>query len=101
MSKFFNVNFLICRISCLLGLKSDIDAGATVQRLWTVDCLSMKRLIPLNWRERQPACLSRDSWLKEHQDLLNMEMAACLLKDFEKSLTDHWDIIAKFLNKQC
>ncbi|KAF3835908.1 hypothetical protein F7725_028466 [Dissostichus mawsoni] len=33
--------------------------------------------------ERKPACFTRDSWLREYLDLLNMERAASLLGDFE------------------
>lgn len=55
-------------------------------------------LILMNWKERKPPCFSVDRWLEDYLDLLNMERAACLLKDFDKGLSGHWDIVRNYLD---
>ncbi|KAF3854220.1 hypothetical protein F7725_022275, partial [Dissostichus mawsoni] len=47
--------------------------------------------------ERKPACFTRDSWLREYLDLLNMERAASLLGDFE-GRQDHGLLSAALLS---
>ncbi|KAF3836212.1 hypothetical protein F7725_028770 [Dissostichus mawsoni] len=89
MSESLKVNFPTCPIACLLGLKPDGNFARTADRLWTLGCLATKRLVLLNWKERKPACFTRDSWLREYLDLLNMERAASLLGDFEGRQEDY------------
>ncbi|KAF3848865.1 hypothetical protein F7725_015362 [Dissostichus mawsoni] len=55
------------------------NVARSADRLWTLGCLATKRLVLLNWKERKPACFTRDSWLREYLDLLNM--SAALLSD--------------------
>lgn len=57
--------------------KTDNIVGATVDGLKILGCLSTKRLIILNWKEHKQACFSRDAWLEEYLDLLNLEQLAC------------------------
>ncbi|KAI9536314.1 Zinc finger SWIM domain-containing protein 8, partial [Dissostichus eleginoides] len=49
-------------------------------------------------KERKPACFTRDSWLREYLDLLNMERAASLLGDFEGRQEDHGSLSAALLS---
>ena len=78
MSSSFKVKFPICPITCLLGKRPGNSPGVTVDRLWTLGCLTIKRLVLMNWKVRKPGCFTRDSWRGEFLDLLNMERAACL-----------------------
>lgn len=84
-----------------MGQRSDSKAGVSVEQLWTLYCFSAKRQILLNLMDCKPACLNRDLGLKDYMDLMDMEREACLLKDFEKSLKEHWDVVHKFLNGPC
>ncbi|KAF3858942.1 hypothetical protein F7725_012143 [Dissostichus mawsoni] len=97
MSESLKVNFPTCPIACLLGHKPDGNVARTADRLWTLGCLATKRLVLLNWKERKPACFTRDSWLREYLDLLNMERAASLLGDFE-GRQDHGSLSAALLS---
>ncbi|KAI9523184.1 hypothetical protein NQZ68_030533 [Dissostichus eleginoides] len=73
----------------LEGLKPDGNVARAADRLWTLGRLATRRLVLLNWKERKPACFTRDSWLREYLDLLNMERAASLLGDFEARQEDY------------
>ena len=44
----------------------------------------------MNWKVCKLGCFRRESWLGEFLDLLNMEWAACLLKNIDKNMEDHW-----------
>ena len=68
--------------SMLSGLKLE-NIGAIAYWMWNLGCLSIKRLI-LNCKEQKPACFSRDSWLGEYMDLLNMESASNLLVELAR-----------------
>ena len=89
MSSSFKVKFPICPITCLLGKRPGNTPGVTVDWLWTLGCLTIKRLVVMNWKVRKPGCFLRESWLGQFLDLLNMERAACLLKDFDKCMEDY------------
>ena len=93
MSSLFKVKFPICPTTCLLGKRPVNTPGITVDRLWTLGCLTITILILMNWKVCKPGCFTRESWLGECLDLLNMERAACLLKDFDQNLDDHWVIV--------
>ena len=69
--------------------KPDDNVVRTANRLWTLGCLATKGIVLLNWKERKPACFTRDSWL----DLLNMEHAS-LLGDFEARQEDYGSLSA-------
>ena len=79
MSESINVNLPVGPNICLLGLKPDNVVGRTAVQRWTLGCLATKRLILLNWKERKPACFTKESWLRDYKELLSMERAASLL----------------------
>ena len=79
MSESLNVNLPVGPNICLLGLKPDNVVGRTAVQRWTLGCLATKRLILLNWKERKPACFTKESWLRDYKELLSMERAASLL----------------------
>lgn len=49
-------------VACWLDQSPDNDVGVTVDWLWTLCCLSTKRLILLSWKKREPASFSKDAW---------------------------------------
>ncbi|KAF3834269.1 hypothetical protein F7725_025473 [Dissostichus mawsoni] len=62
-----------------------------------LEYLSVCFAMELHLEERKPACFTRDSWLREYLDLLNMERAASLLGDFE-GRQDHGSLSAALLS---
>ena len=93
MSEFFRVTFLVCPLACIVGQAPEGVRDRTIKRLWSLGCLTAKRIILRNWKERKQGCFSKDGWLGEYLDLLNMERAACLLKDFDKRLDNQWETV--------
>ena len=83
----------------VLGQGLEGDLGQTINRLWSLGCLTTKRIILRNWKERKRNCFLKDTWVGQFLDLLNMERAACLLKDFDKRLEGYWDIVRQHLSK--
>ena len=81
MSEYLNVSLSKCPRACILGLKPDNITSGSAHRLWTLACLATKRLILLNWKERKPACFSKEFWQRDFQNLLDMERATSLLGD--------------------
>lgn len=98
LTELLDVDLPLSPIVCILGNKPDNVTCPMSIHLWALACLSVKRLILLNWKERKPACFLRETWLGDYLDLLNMERAACLLKDFDKGLSGHWDIVRRLLS---
>lgn len=97
MSVFLGVTLLVCPLACVLGQAPQGNHGSIINRLWSLGCLTTKRIILRNWKERKKDCFQKDSWVREYLDLLNMERAACLLKDFDKRMEGHWDIVREHL----
>lgn len=77
-------------VSCCyaFGVKNhDNITSGMITCLWALGCLSVKRLILLNWKR---ACFLKESRLEDYLDSLNVERAASLLKDVDKCLSGHW-----------
>ncbi len=98
MSEILNVNFPVCPVTCLLGLRLD-NVCPAIYRLWHLCGLSVKRLILMNWKEWKKVCFSRDSWLGEFLDLLNIESAAKVLMDYDKGLDGAWNLLREYLTQ--
>lgn len=43
----------------------------------------------------KPFCFTKSHWLENYLDVLNMERTKVVLKDSDKGLGRHWDMVSK------
>lgn len=54
----------------------------------------------MNWKIRKPDCYNKYIWMKEFLDLLSMESAALILKDYDNGLGAPWTLIREHMNNR-
>ncbi len=100
LQSMFNVHIPQCPVVCILGNRVENTQAKTTQRLIALTCLSVKRIILMNWKICKLDCYSKHNWLKDFLDLLSMENAASTLTDHDKGLDSPWTVITGHLNNR-
>ena len=54
------VTLPVCPRACVLGQGLEGDLGPTINRIWSLGCLTTKRILLRNWKERKRNCFLKD-----------------------------------------
>lgn len=91
LTTILNVDIRITPKTGLLGARVEGVQNNKLQKVTSLACLAVKRLILLNWKVRKPSCFLRERWIEDFMHLLSMERATFILSDIDQGTCNLWD----------